>query len=681
MKRLIACLFLVVTSAAVMAAAPTTKPTIDSPATWSPAGVYNTDWGCWQVVSTTTIKWTYNNTDETDFLVKLYDDTSLTWVTASGGDPVGGPTPAWTTGILETSHQYKVQVAATNAGGTGPWSDWFPFVGQLAGSPVGVPIFDFSEGTVFTTKTPTITWTPLPGALRYYFGVYDYVAWSWVQAPITQTARSWTPTSDLIASHTYGIVVVAGNNFGWGTWSAWGHFYVTSDTKPAAPNITLPADINNAATPTVAWDTVDGADNYYMWIYDLTAYNQGNYAIAVPGTYIGGQYGGADNPIVPGDTQSWGNTADWNKQPAEPVDRRALKESHQYQVQVGAGNQFGWTWSPWHPFHVGLNTAPAAAPFTLPVNNDNWVALAVSLQWLTVDRAFKYYVVLDDLDAVPPTEVTTTVWSTSDPVGTTRWWNPTGGLIQDHHYSAQMAAGNDWGWAWNSRIYFQARHVDPLPAPVVTDPSGTNTNPTLDVDPAGITVHWGAITGASKYYLQLYNYGPGGTYGPVETVTLYTNSYTTPALIPLNRYGVSLEAGNLSGWSGNWSAWAGFKPGLTTVPAVPALTAPTGNNNNLDPTFTWNAVSGATSYWLTVTDTGNSQVVFDAQVGTTTVWPATTPVNAAPVVLTAGGSYSAVIASQNRLSVPPLTFSSPPLLFGVDPNAGMGVAIHVTVRP
>src|SRR5262249_13698519 len=142
--------------------------------------------------------------------------------------------------------------------------------------------------------------------------------------------------------------------------------------------------------------------------------------------------------------------------------------------------------------------------------------------------------------------------------------------------------------------------------PTITGPS----SPTANVTP---TFTWTTSAGAVRFDLWVNNLTTGQT--QVIRQPLFTNSFTptVAAGLKAGSYVAWVEAFDGTNQTRGWSASYYF---TITAPAAPSQLAPTGSSSDTTPTFSWSAVSGATSYELWV-QIGQTRVI-DQQGLTTT---------------------------------------------------------------
>jgi subtilisin family serine protease/subtilisin-like proprotein convertase family protein len=139
---------------------------------------------------------------------------------------------------------------------------------------------------------------------------------------------------------------------------------------------------------------------------------------------------------------------------------------------------------------------------------------------------------------------------------------------------------------WSVPKDFKVETAPAFTAPVVT---GTQASPSFP------ELAWTAVADASRYELWINNV----TTGAVRV--LYKTDIVTTAYKSLDGFGSGLyrafvRAANAQNEFGQWSAAINF-----TVLAAPSIISPaTGGSFDRTPTFTWNAIAGATSYDLWV---------------------------------------------------------------------------------
>jgi hypothetical protein len=154
----------------------------------------------------------------------------------------------------------------------------------------------------------------------------------------------------------------------------------------------------------------------------------------------------------------------------------------------------------------------------------------------------------------------------------------------------------------------------PTIAPIILTPTGSVTTLT----PA---FTFGAVPGSTGYQIYLQNNttatgGPSAVFTPTQAGCpsgIGTCSFTLPTpLIDNNNYSWIVSALNAAG-QGPWSTGLNFLISAVLPPA-PTINTPTGSISTTSPSFTFNAVSGATGYRIFLqnnnTSTGKESLVF-----------------------------------------------------------------------
>ncbi len=145
------------------------------------------------------------------------------------------------------------------------------------------------------------------------------------------------------------------------------------------------------------------------------------------------------------------------------------------------------------------------------------------------------------------------------------------------------------------RLQSSARGSGPPGAATLRSPSGQSGTATPSFT-------WNAVSSATHYQLWVTD-----SSGLGRVQQWYTAAAAGCGGVCTIRPGVTLGAGAAVWWVRTWntSGYGPWSSGMTfTVPPAPAtLLSPQGTITPPAPTFTWNAVSGATYYYLWVTDT------------------------------------------------------------------------------
>ena len=159
-------------------------------------------------------------------------------------------------------------------------------------------------------------------------------------------------------------------------------------------------------------------------------------------------------------------------------------------------------------------------------------------------------------------------------------------LLADGDQVAQLTASSS-GYAGDA-IALTVQDDD-LNVPVMIGPAGM----TSDTTP---TFTWNAVTDATSYELWVYHANTQ-THKIVYETGITGTSFTPTTALPAGSFQFWLRA-HAAGRKSPWSSTGHFAIGVTL--SAPTLTAPGGNTSDTTPTFSWNAVSNASTYELWV---------------------------------------------------------------------------------
>lgn len=159
--------------------------------------------------------------------------------------------------------------------------------------------------------------------------------------------------------------------------------------------------------------------------------------------------------------------------------------------------------------------------------------------------------------------------------------------------------------------------------PTCVEPSALTSSA---ITPFAATVSWTAPASAPangyEYYLSTSNTAPTATTTATGTAT--STSVNLSSLNSSTQYYIWVRSLCSTTNKSSWSPMAMF----TTQNFCPAVTAPANgvSGTSLTPTITWNAMSGATGYRITVgTTSGGSDIVNNADLGNLTTYTFNTP--------------------------------------------------------
>jgi hypothetical protein len=152
-----------------------------------------------------------------------------------------------------------------------------------------------------------------------------------------------------------------------------------------------------------------------------------------------------------------------------------------------------------------------------------------------------------------------------------------------------ITGSDDGGPAWSFTI-------GQVPAaPTLISPSGVITDTTP-------LYQWNASAGASSYRIGVYSVSSASYVILKEVSSSYCSggvcNYTPSKVLSAGNYQLKVQSRNVIGYSA-WSAWKTFTV-MTTPPATPTLTSPSGVITDTHPPYTWNSSTGATDYRIGV---------------------------------------------------------------------------------
>lgn len=164
-------------------------------------------------------------------------------------------------------------VAATAADGTplgtrtvaiNNRNGWFEFRQTGSAAPRAAALLTAPTGT--SGVRPTVTWTPVAGAVGYLVRLTDSTTGQFNVFPgATALGASWTPPRDLVPGRTYQAAVRPLFAESDGVWGPAGTFQV------GQPQLNGPSGTIATPAPAFHWTPVAGATRYVLVLTDLTA--------------------------------------------------------------------------------------------------------------------------------------------------------------------------------------------------------------------------------------------------------------------------------------------------------------------------------------------------------------------------------------------------------------------------
>ncbi len=480
----------------------------------------------------------------------------------------GLPGLAEQVGPLTDSVEYYWRVNATNAGGTGSWSNVWNFT-TIPNIPAQVALSSPASGTQNASLTPTLGWSVTPKAASFTLQVStrsDFSSTVTSMSGLPGLAEQVGPLTDSVE---YYWRVNATNAGGTGSWSLVWNF-----TTIVVPVLALPTNgtENSSISPVLSWNSVTTATSYRLDVsttsdFSTTVYSEGSL------TATSQQVTGLANVIT-------------------------------YYWRVNAANSGGITgWSSVWSFA----TVPSVVSLSSPANGvTDEQPTAVTLSWSGVTGAVSYA-----LHVSTDSQFGSTVFA-EKLTGTTTG-TAVGGLVNGVTYYWKVGAKDVYGVVsgWSSVWSFAT-------VPSVVSLSSP-ANGVTDEQPTAVTLSWSGVTGAVSYALHVSTDSQFGSTVFAEKLTGTTTGTAVGGLVNGVTYywkvGAKDVYGVVSGWSSVWS--------FATVPSVVSLSSPANGVTDEQPTavtLSWSGVTGAVSYALHVsTDSQFGSTVFAEKLtGTTT---------------------------------------------------------------
>jgi peptidyl-Asp metalloendopeptidase len=350
---------------------------------------------------------------------------------------------------------------------------------------------------------------------------------------------------------------------------------------PAAATLISPSGTISTTTPTYTWNAVSNATYYELYVNDSAT--SGKIAYWYTASAVGCPSGTGTCSTAPSTALASGAATWW----------------------IQTYNSYGYgPWSSGMAFNVSTGGVPGAATLISPSGTIS--TTMPTYTWYAVSNATYYELYVSD----SATSGKIAYWYTASAVGC-----PSGTGTCSLTPSTALASGaatwwidtyNSYGYGpWSSGMAFNVSGGVPGAATLIS-PSGTisTTMPTYT---------WYAVSNATWYGLWV---NDSATSGKIQT--WYTASAVgcpsgtgTCSVTPSTTLASGsamwwIDTYNSSGY-GPWSSGMAFYiSGGGGVPGAATLISPSGTVTYVTPTYTWNAVSNATSYQLWVTDSATS---------------------------------------------------------------------------
>lgn len=486
---------------------------------------------------------------------------------------------------LLTNKKYFWRVNATNAGGTGPYSEVWNFT--TVSAPVGlVAAYAFDEGTGTTTAdvsgngiTGTIvgaTWTTqgkYSKALSFN-GTTSYVDLGNPAALQLTGSMTWSAWINAAANPADDgqIIAKSDNNSGW-------QFKTSPDTGPHTFGVAVSS---STTARTQRYSTLVRSLN--TWYHVAGVYNAASQTLDI---YVNGVLNnGTLLGTVPASQINSSVNVNIGRRTGGYYFNGIIDEVRIYNRALSQAEIQADMNTP-----LGAPPAPPAAPvLATPANGATGIASNPTLTWNASSDATSYRVQVSTdgsfaTTVVDQSNVTATSYALSNlAANTTYYWRVN---------ATNAGATGAYSTVWN---FTTAAPPPPPPPPVLATPvdgaTGISTSPTLA---------WNVSSGATSYRVQV-SVDPAFATTIVDQSNVSATSLAITGLLPSTTYYWHVNATNSSGTSA-YSTTAGFTTSAPPPPpAPPVLSTPANNATGVtsNPTLVWNASAGATSYRVQV---------------------------------------------------------------------------------
>jgi hypothetical protein len=522
-----------------------------------------------------------------------YGDVYLMNLGGGGGSPTPTPAPTSTPGPTPTPRPTVTKLEQDHASVllAGAWTTQQKTVHSASSAAytgtTGAEVNLAFTGTGITWRGSRDPWAGkaevyVDGTLRATVDTYS---------PIEVNQDVLYTTSGLAGgAHTLKVKVLGTMNASSGAPLVWADsFEITGGSAgsptPGAATLLSPSGTITTNRPTFTWNAVASATDYQLWVGDsqTALVNSSHPAASV--------CSGATCSVTPSVTLPNGGRSWWI----------------QARNAAGAG-----PWSSAMSFVVSGGATATATPTPTPapggvpsqptlVSPGGVTSTTPTYTWNAVANATDYQIWVGDAS----TAVINT-WHTASGVcsGTTCSLTP-GTSLAPRGYTWWILARNSAGnGPWSGGMGFTATTASATPTPTPA-PGGAPGKPVL-VSPNGTvtvtqpTFTWNAVANATQYEIWVGDASTAviNTTHAASAVCAGTTCSLTPTTALANRaYSWWVQARGTAG-TGPWSNGMGFTVNAAP-PAAAVLVSPSGTASRT-PTYTWNAVSGATDYQLWV---------------------------------------------------------------------------------
>ncbi|REH46422.1 gliding motility-associated-like protein [Tenacibaculum gallaicum] len=442
-----------------------------------------------------------------------------------------------------------------------------------------------SNGATNVSVSTGINWDAVTDADGYYISIGTTSGGTGIINNEVVTGTSYTLASDLPENTTIYVSVTPYNSVG--NAAGCSEISFTTEIVSTAPNCTTITVPSNGATNVsvntgISWDAVTDADGYYVSIGTTS-----------DGTDI------VNNESVTGTTYNPTNN---------------LPENTTIYVSVTPYNSVGnATGCSEISFTTEIvSTAPNCTIITAPSNGATNVSVSTGINWDAVTDADGYYI------SIGTTSGGTDIINNEVVIGTS--YTLASDLPENTTIYVSVTPYNSVGNATGcSEISFTTEIVSTAPnCTTITVPSNGATDVSVSTG-----INWDAVIDADGYYISI-----GTTSGGIDIINnevVTGTSYTLASDLPENTtIYMSVIPYNSVGNATGCSEISFTTEMVSTVPNCTTITTPSDGETNVavDTDITWNTVSDADGYYISIgTTSGGTDIVNNESVTGTTYNP------------------------------------------------------------
>jgi hypothetical protein len=467
--------------------------------------------------------------------------------------------------LSDGTYYWKVRSYGALGCFPGEWSTQWAFTVDTS-APSIPSLTSPSNGSTTSDRTPTFDWSASSGSPTQYQLLVDDSS-SFSSPVVNQTVNSpqtqYTPTSNLAYDAYYWKVRAKDEAGNWSNYSSYRTVTVelTCNT-PSTPSLTAPSNglTTPDNTPYFDWNTASNSSQYQFQLDDYSSFSSPIISATTGNSYM-------TTSSLSDDTYYWRVRGHNNS---------------------GGCNVYG-SWSSYRTVTVDT-TGPSAPSLISPSNGSSTTDTTPAFDWNNSTGATEYQLQVDNNSSFSSPAIDVTPTSSA--------YTPSSALSPTLYYWRVRAkdAVSNWG-SWSSARSFTI--IIALPGAFnKSGPSNGATNQSINP-----TLSWGASSGVTTYY---YCYdttndnacSSWSSNGSSTSKSLSGLNYSTTYywhIRATNSGGTTYSNGNSS--SAFWSFTTQSAP--VTPPGAFNKSAPANGatNQSINPTLSWGASSGATTYY------------------------------------------------------------------------------------